>query len=125
MSILDAEFREFNTAAGVSLRGNTPPNVPELLANIWTSYRLFDALELGGSFRYVGEREGDNANQFQLPSYFALGLYGRYTYKQWQFTVRGRNITDELIVSWAETDFGEQVQIENPASVEVSVSATF
>jgi len=113
------DFKDFNTSAVFT--GNQPANIPETIANFWTGYQLNQYLEFGGNLRYVGRRWGDNPNTFTLPAYYTLGLYSTVTYKQLQFTLRGRNITGQVIALRSETDFGPQVQIANPASVEFMI----
>jgi len=95
------DFKDFNTSAVFT--GNQPANIPETIANFWTGYQLNPYLEFGGNLHYT------------------LGLYSTVTYKQLQFTLRGRNITGQVIALRSETDFGPQVQIANPASVEFMI----
>ncbi len=122
-TVLEAEFEDFtdfNTSAVFT--GNQPANIPETLANFWTGYQVNQYLEFGGNLRYVSRRWGDNPNTFSLPAYYTLGLHSTVTYKQLQFTLRGRNITGQVIALRSETDFGPQVQIANPASVEFMIT---
>lgn len=118
-SVLSAEFDEFVTRGGASLAGNEPLNVPEALGNLLTSYRLNEFFEFGGAVRYVGRREGDNANTFTLPAYYKLDLYGKITWQQFDLTLRARNVTDETIALWSEQDWGyQQLQLDEPAVFE-------
>ena len=54
--------------------GNQLINVPENSASLWTTYELqrgdLSGLGFGIGLRYVGDREGDLENSFELPSYF-------------------------------------------------------
>ena len=65
----DAEITKDNE---VTL-GNRLINVPENSASLWTTYELqsgaLKGLGFGVGLRYVGERQGDLENSFELPSY--------------------------------------------------------
>lgn len=54
--------------------GNRLVNVPKNSASLWTTYEVqnggLKGLGFGVGLRYVGEREGDLENSFELPSYF-------------------------------------------------------
>lgn len=53
--------------------GNRLNNVPENAFNLWTTYEIqrgfLQGLGVSVSFFFVGERQGDLENTFQLPSY--------------------------------------------------------
>ncbi|MHC5613446.1 MAG: TonB-dependent siderophore receptor [Nostoc sp.] len=53
--------------------GKVPNNVPKNSFNIWTSYEIqsgaLKGFGVGGGLFFVGDREGDLANTFELPSY--------------------------------------------------------
>ncbi|MBM3952235.1 MAG: TonB-dependent siderophore receptor [Rhodospirillales bacterium] len=123
-SFLTAEFDEFNVS-GQSFAGRVPPNVPRQLGNLWTHYRFGNGFDVGGNVRYVGPRSGDNAGTFVLPSYATLDLYASYTVNNWEFSLRGRNLTDELAIVWSETDYTQQVQTGEPRAIEARVTARF
>jgi iron complex outermembrane receptor protein len=65
----DAEITKDNEVA----LGNRLINVPENSASLWTTYELqsgaLKGLGFGVGLRYVGERQGDLENSFELPSY--------------------------------------------------------
>lgn len=54
--------------------GNALANVPNNVVNLWTTYTIqegdLEGLGFGLGFSYVGERQGDLDNSFQLGSYF-------------------------------------------------------
>jgi iron complex outermembrane receptor protein len=71
-SLLRARFDDFSEASGgmlVSRAGNTPPDVPQRLANVWLNWDVSSAWTASAGLRYVGERNADNANTLKLPSY--------------------------------------------------------
>ena len=65
----DAEITEDNTFE----EGNRLDNVPENAVSLWTTYTIqqgsIKGLGFGAGLFFVGEREGDLNNSFQLPSY--------------------------------------------------------
>jgi iron complex outermembrane receptor protein len=64
--------------------GNRPANVPNYTANLWSSYEFqdkqsaLDGLGLSGSITRVGERYGDSAHSFSLPSYTLVDVGAWY-----------------------------------------------
>jgi iron complex outermembrane receptor protein len=71
---------DFNFALTIR-SGDRLINVPEHTLSL-TASRGFELggrdLELGGSLLYVGERLGETATTFELPSYTTLRLFGSY-----------------------------------------------
>lgn len=105
--------------------GHVPANVPRQLATLFSSYRFPFGVELGGELRYVGARPGDDENTFRLKSYETLDLFARYHHANWELTVRGRNVTDRFYAQFAQTDYGRQVLLGAPASVEGTLTVRF
>jgi len=71
-ALLRARFADFSEASGgvlVSRAGNTPPDVPQRLANLWLHHELMRGWTASAGLRYVGERNANNANTLKLPSY--------------------------------------------------------
>lgn len=123
---VNAEYDEFNEDIGgmsVSRAGNTPINVPDSVANLWLTYRLTPALELGADLRYVDSVFADNANTLRAPSYTLYGAFGRYHFDEHTaVTARVRNLTDEL---YAKQAYGGQYYMGAPRSVDVSLDLRF
>lgn len=116
--------------------GNTPPNVPERTANLWASYNVSDLpLTLGGAFRYVGDRFGDNANDVTLKSYSLIDAYASWKHNNLTISARVNNAADEEYVSWSDvfylgqTDpsfiYANQLLLGAPRTYEVSIAASF
>ena len=123
-SVLNAEFETYNTASGDSLKGNTPANVAEQTANLWIHYQANDAWRIGGSSRYVGEREMDNANTDQMDAYNLFDLYVRWTEPELgEVTFRVRNAFDEEYSQWSVYD--DAHLLGDPRSYEISLYRKF
>jgi iron complex outermembrane receptor protein len=94
---------------------------------VFTSYRFPFGLELGADFRHVGSRLGNDPTgpRFTMDDYQLLGAFAAYSWRQFTFTVRGRNLTDATYLAWSEDDYGNQALVGAPASVEVELRARF
>lgn len=97
-----AEFQR--SANNVVNAGNTPPNVPEWTANVWTSVSNVAGLplELGGGWRFVDERYGNNNNSVAFDSYALLDVYAAWVGDGYRLTARVNNLADEDYVSWSD-----------------------
>lgn len=137
VTILDAQFDEFAeaTRTGVlSHNGNLPPNVPRLVANLWTSYRLPEPrlpLEFGGSLRYISGRFNDNANTVKMLAYHTVDAFvgwrfpDGYGFKNSQVNLRVRNLFDKDYAIWGDVFYPSQVLLGEPRSIEVALSGRF
>jgi iron complex outermembrane receptor protein len=80
-SLLRARFEDFNESVGgqaVSRAGNTPPDVPKRLANVWLNWDFLSAWTASAGLRYVGERNANNANTLVMPGYAVTDLALRW-----------------------------------------------
>ena len=112
---------------GFAEDGQRPSNVPEQMVTGFTSFRFPFGLEVGGEIRYVGNRLGNDPSgpRFEMEEYVLLGAHAAYTWKKFTMTVRGRNLSDERYLAWAEDDYGNQAIVGAPASVEFELTARF
>ena len=58
--------------------GKRLPNVPEHQASLWATYQFTPQFKAGIGGVVVGKREGDSANNFQLPGYARLDMMAAY-----------------------------------------------
>jgi catecholate siderophore receptor len=68
-SLLDAKIVDSNTATEV---GRRLQNTPRNSFNIWSTYRFFGKLTVGGGPRFVGKRFGNNTNTRFVESYWTV-----------------------------------------------------
>ncbi|MCC6234073.1 MAG: TonB-dependent receptor [Verrucomicrobiales bacterium] len=122
-SVLSAELDH----PGFADDGARPSNVPQQTAGGFISYRLPFGLEVGADYRYVGDRLGNDPSgpRFEMDDYALLGAYASYQWRNATLTVRGRNLSDERYLAWAEDDYGNQALVGAPASVEVELRLRF
>lgn len=87
--------------------GNRLRNAPSNAFNIWTTYQIqegnFDGLGFGFGVFYVGEREGDLANTFQLPSYLRTDAAIYFERSDLRAGLNFKNLFD---VEYYESSFG-------------------
>lgn len=82
----DSEITKANAnVAGISNEGNRFAFVPRHQASLWLDYTLqtsniWDGLSFGGGARYTGQTFGDNANNFDIPSYTVFDAAVRYDF---------------------------------------------
>ncbi len=131
----DAEFARSTNF--VTFAGNTPPNVPEWTANLWTSFSRVAGmpLEIGGAIRYIDERFGDNANTVTMGNYTLIDLFAAWTEGRYRVTARINNLTDETYAPWSDVFYLQQVDpgflyanqilLGSPRTVEVSLEVSF
>ncbi len=88
------------TGAAMSLNGNVLQDVPRHSGSLWLKYDAsgeLKGLTLGGGVVAVGERQGDNQNDFQLPAYARIDALIAYRLRPG--TVPGvKNLTFQLNV---------------------------
>ncbi|WP_199464412.1 TonB-dependent siderophore receptor [Acaryochloris thomasi] len=107
--------------------GNRFANVPEHSASLWTTYTIpsgsLAGLGFGLGLFYVGERQGDLENSFQIPSYFRTdaAIY----YKRDRFKI-GLNVKNLFDIDYIESsDDILRVNVADPLTVQLSVSYEF
>ena len=118
----------FDPDFGVEASGNTPANVPEWVANVWTNYTgvAGTPLELGGALRHVGKREGDSGNTLHLSAYTLVDLHAAYRLAgNMMLTARVSNVFDEAYAQWADVFYPTEVLLGAPRGYEIGFVARF
>jgi len=121
------EFKDFNENLGagiVSRSGNTPPNVPDLVAGAYVAKTFGTRWRLGGGPRYVAPRTANNANYITTPGYTTLEASVSYNAGRWSATLRGRNLLDREYEEWA-TAGGLMRRLADPRNAELSLRTSF
>ncbi|NEQ30132.1 MAG: TonB-dependent siderophore receptor [Leptolyngbya sp. SIO4C5] len=107
----DARITQDNSG----LEGNRRFSVPEHNFNLWTNYEIqtgsLQGLGLGLGVNFVGDRFGDNANSFELDSYFLTNAAISYRRDNWQAGLNIRNLFD---VDYIESAEGSRITEINP-----------
>lgn len=119
----DAKITEDNTFE----EGNGITNVPENAVSLWTTYKIQQGsllgLGFGGGIFFVGEREGDLDNSFQLPSYTRTDAAIFYEKEGFRAAVNFKNLFDIDYFETADGDLG--VIRADPFTVVGSLSYEF
>lgn len=122
-AVLDAKFDDF-VSGGASFSGNTPPNVPEVAANLSLYWTPVDALRATASVRYVGGTFSDNANRYRVPSYAVIDAGLTYALTpNLAAHLRMYNLFDKDYATTTYND--EQWILGRPRSADISVTAHF
>lgn len=114
---IDAEVTEDNRIA----IGNRLAGVPEHSASLWTTYKIqsgnLDGLGFGLGLNWVGERQGDLQNSFELDSYFLTNAAIFYERDDWEFRLNFNNIFDVNYIQGTPRTRTRGVEPGNPFSV--------
>lgn len=118
----DAEFGVFENVSG-----NTPSNVPEWVANLWTNYSRVGGLpvDVGGSLRYVGDRFNSRFNTVTMLGYETVDLHATYRTGKARFTARLTNVFDKAFALWGDEFYSNQLILGSPRSYEISAQFDF
>lgn len=91
----DAETTEDDDS---EIEGNRISGVPENAASLWTTYEIqrgsLQGLGFGAGLFFVGDREGDTDNSFQVPSYTRTDASIFYERNSWRAAVNFKNLFD-------------------------------
>ncbi|MEC4812228.1 MAG: TonB-dependent receptor [Scytonema sp. PMC 1069.18] len=98
-SYTDARVTKDNPSGNnPSNEGNYINNVPKHSFNLWTTYEIqsgnLKGLGFGLGLFYAGERQGDLANSFELPSYLRTDAAIFYKREQFRAALNFRNLFD-------------------------------
>jgi iron complex outermembrane receptor protein len=121
----DAWYGRFaqNLGTGIIDRtGNTPTNVPEWVASLFVIKRFPGGIALNGGPRYVSDRFGNLHNTVVADGYVVLDAGASYTWRTFTFTLRGRNLLDEIYEPGAGTTMR---RLGDPRSFEFSTRFSF
>jgi len=131
IAYVDARYADYNFAGG-SFSGNTPPNVPRVVANAGASYRFFTPwpVELGITSRYVGDRYNTDANVVTMKAYTVADVYAFVDIPKTVFNAvdqarlgfRVRNITDKRYAIWGDPFYPDQILLGAPRTYELSAA---
>ncbi len=122
-----ARYRDYDFANG-TYSGNTPPNVPTLIANAGASYRIASTwpVEIGVSVRHVGDRYASDANNVRLLAYNVVNAQVSIEpCGGTQVSLRVRNLADRTYGAWADPFYPDQILIGAPRSIELALNMTF
>lgn len=131
IAYVDARYADYNFAGG-SFSGNTPPNVPHIVANAGASWRFFTPwpVEIGITGRHVGDRYNSDANTVTMNAYTVGDVYAFVdipkavfsAVDQARLTFRVRNFTDKRYAIWGDPFYPDQILLGAPRTYEISAA---
>nr|WP_249160147.1 TonB-dependent receptor [Bradyrhizobium manausense] len=131
IAYVDARYADYDFAGG-SFSGNTPPNVPRIVANAGASWRFFTPwpVEIGITGRHVGDRYNSDANTVTMNAYTVGDIYAfvdipRTVFNavdQARLTFRVRNFTDKRYAIWGDPFYPDQILLGAPRTYEISAA---
>ncbi|MDN3272719.1 TonB-dependent receptor [Frankia sp. RB7] len=131
IAYVDARYADYDFAGG-SFSGNTPPNVPRIVANAGASWRFFTSwpVELGIVGRHVGDRYNTDANTVTMNAYTVGDIYAFVdipktvfnAVDQARLTFRVRNFTDKRYAIWGDPFYPDQILLGAPRTYEISAA---
>lgn len=122
-AFVDAQYDELIEAGGANRAGNSPPNVPAQVFNLFASYQFAGSpVRLTAGAHRSNHIFGDNANTVRASGYTLFDASITYQLKFGDITLRGRNLTNKLYAEWAT---GSQVYLGAQRGVDVTFRARF
>ncbi|MBE9079855.1 TonB-dependent siderophore receptor [Romeria aff. gracilis LEGE 07310] len=107
--------------------GNRLANVPRHSASLWTTYTIPEGslagLGFGLGLFYVGEREADLNNSFEVPSYFRTDAALFYRRDDFDLALNIKNLFDVNYVD--SVDDALRVNLADPITFQLSASYRF
>lgn len=100
---------------GPFLEGNRAANSPYHMASVWLDHDFGSGLRAGGGLRYVGERYGDDANNYPLDSYTLVDLGASYERDNIVASLNVLNLTDKTYLASCSAfycNYGEGREIQ-------------
>lgn len=123
---IDAEVKEDLNPDNI---GNRLFNVPKHSASLWTTYEIqtgnLQGLGFGVGFNFVGKREGDLDNSFQVDSYFLTNAAIFYRRDNWRFALNFKNLFDVNYIESVENVRASANSPGEPFTVIGSISVEF
>lgn len=131
IAYVDARYADYDFVGG-SFSGNTPPNVPRIVANAGASWRFFTPwpVEIGITGRHVGDRYNSDANTVTMNAYTVGDVYAFVdipktvfnAVDQARLTFRVRNFTDKRYAIWGDPFYPDQILMGAPRTYEISAA---
>jgi len=122
-SVLNARFDDFLSGTA-NYAGNTPPDVPETMANLWLRWTVTPTVQARAGLRYVGRRFSDNANDFRIPGYATVDT--TLSYAVTPRVAVDLHVYNLFDAAYAINSYGvQQWVLGRPRAVDVSLRAGF
>jgi iron complex outermembrane recepter protein len=120
VAYVHARYDEYRTNTSANFTGNTPPNVPQTVANVGATWQPWQDWSIGAWVHHRTSIKADDANLVSLPAATIADVFATYRFApNADLTLRVRNITDAVYAAWA-TD-ANYVILGAPRTFELSL----
>lgn len=113
-----------NNPQGIASVGHRPQGAPDLLANLWTTYRFrlggIAGFRVGAGVNYQDKSYSDITNASSIPSFAVVNMLVGYDASTWGVDVNVHNVTDRRYFTAAN---GAGAYVGEPRSAFVSLRA--
>mgnify|MGYP001060915879 CR=1 FL=1 len=113
-----------NNPQGITSVGHRPQGAPDLLANLWTTYRFrlggIAGFRVGAGVNYQDRSYSDITNASAIPSFAVVNMLVGYDASTWGVDVNVHNVTDRRYFTAAN---GAGAYVGEPRSAFVSLRA--
>lgn len=122
---IDAEVTEDNAIP----EGNRLFNTPKNSASLWSTYELqsghLQGLGFGLGFNFVGNRQGDLDNSFEVDSYVLTNAAIFYRHDNWRLALNAKNLFDIDYIAATNNSRTSGIETGAPLTIIGSVSVQF
>ncbi|PTR34159.1 iron complex outermembrane receptor protein [Luteibacter sp. OK325] len=113
-----------NNPQGITSEGHRPQGAPDLLANLWTTYRFriggLSGFRVGAGVNYQDKSYSDITNASSIPSFAVVNMLVGYDASTWGLDVNVHNVTDRRYFTAAN---GAGAYVGEPRSAFVTLRA--
>jgi catecholate siderophore receptor len=122
-----AAFCALATTRCLNINGNTPAQVPNVVGNIWTVYRLDGGWEVGGGARgqhgtWLTDRNDPGS---QIPGYVIYDATVAYVQPKYEIRLNAYNLFDKLYYAGGYNNRPDRVLPGQPRSVSITARYSF
>jgi len=122
-------YTDLKITRDTDFRGDTPINVPEHQASVFTKYEFeygpLAGLGLGLGARYVGDREGTLPNSYLLPSYTTVDASISYRFGHARVQLNVYNLLDEEYFPSSASTGGIGVLAGEPLTARITLGYAY
>jgi len=111
-----------STGTGAQVQGDRPGLTPKHSASLWSTYRVFNQLRVGGGLNFRGEQNPEGARHVIAPSFATVDAMAEYSFNErYSAKLNVSNLTDKL---YADTLYRGFYGPGAPRTVQLTLKAS-